>query len=85
MKLPAYMVLNNSKMEEGSENNGVPIIWMMGKLTQKLYNSAFEKADKFIIPGYPLPFTVCRRNIAFTAKVREKVFYSGPLVRKISE
>lgn len=84
MKLPTYLIVNHSKLEESFTNCGVSIA-IMGKLTQKLYNSAFEKADKIIIPDYPLPFTVCRRNLDFTAKVREKIFYSGPLVRKIYE
>jgi len=49
----------------------------------KTLQRRFEKADKIIIPDYPLPFIVCKRNIAFAANIREKVFHSGPQVRKI--
>ena len=81
LKIPVYLIINQSNMEEFFKSRGVPIR-ILGKLTKKLYNHTFKKVDKIIIPDYPLPYTVCRKNLSFTPKLREKLFYSGPLVRE---
>ncbi|MDD3248150.1 MAG: glycosyltransferase [Methanosarcina sp.] len=81
LKIPVYLILNQSNMEEFFKSRGVPIR-LLGELTKKLYNQVFELVDRIIIPDYPLPYTVCRENLNFTPKVREKLFYSGPLVQK---
>ena len=81
LKLPVYLIINQSNMEEFFKNRGVPIR-IIGELTKKFYKEIFEKTDKIIIPDYPLPYTVCRKNLNFAPKLREKLFYSGPLVRE---
>jgi len=81
LKIPVYLITNQSNMEEFFKNRGVPIR-LLGELTKKFYKEVFEKTDKIIIPDYPLPYTVCRKNLNFAPKLREKLFYSGPLVRK---
>lgn len=81
LKIPVYLIINQSNMEEFFKNRGVPIR-LLGELTKKFYKEVFEKTDKIIIPDYPLPYTVCRKNLNFTPKIREKLFYSGPLVRE---
>ncbi len=81
LKIPVHLIINQSNMEEFFKNRGVPIR-LIGELTKKFYKEVFEKTDKIIIPDYPLPYTVCRKNLDFAPKLREKLFYSGPLVRK---
>lgn len=81
LKIPVYLIVNQSNMEEFFKNRGVPIR-LLGELTKKFYKEVFEKTDKIIVPDYPLPYTVCRKNLNFAQKLREKLFYSGPLVRK---
>ncbi|AAM03898.1 TPA: glycosyltransferase [Methanosarcina acetivorans] len=81
LKLPVYLIINQSNMEEFFKNRGVPVR-IIGKLTKKFYKEVFEKTDKIIIPDYPLPYTVCRKNLNFAPKLRGKLFYSGPLVRE---
>lgn len=81
LKIPVYLIINQSNMEEFFKNRGVPIR-LIGELTKKFYKEVFEKTDKIIIPDYPLPYTVCRKNLDFSSKIREKLFYSGPLVRE---
>ncbi|WP_440946090.1 UDP-N-acetylglucosamine--N-acetylmuramyl-(pentapeptide) pyrophosphoryl-undecaprenol N-acetylglucosamine transferase [Methanosarcina sp. T3] len=80
-KLPVYLIINQSNMEEFFKNRGVPIR-VLGEMTKKLYNRTFKKVYRIIIPDYPLPYTVCRKNLNFAPKLREKLFYSGPLVRE---
>lgn len=79
--IPVYLIINQSNMEEFFKNRGVPLR-ILGGLTKKFYNQVFENVDKIIIPDYPLPYTVCRKNLNFTPKLQEKLFYSGPLVRE---
>lgn len=81
LKLPVYLIINQSNMEEFFKNRGV-LVRIIGKLTKKFYKEVFEKTDKIIIPDYPLPYTVCRKNLNFAPKLRGKLFYSGPLVRE---
>lgn len=81
LKIPVYLIINQSNMEEFFKDRGVPIR-ILGELTKKFYKGVFEKTDKIIIPDYPLPYTVCKKNLDFAPKIREKLFYSGPLVRE---
>jgi uncharacterized protein (TIGR00661 family) len=84
LRIPVYLIVNQSNMEEFFKNRGVSLR-LLGELTKKFYNQIFEKVDKIIIPDYPLPYTVCRRNLSFTRKTQEKLFYSGPLVKETYE
>lgn len=81
LKIPVYLIINQSNMEEFFKSSGVPIR-ILGEITKKLYNHIFDKVDRIIIPDYPLPYTVCRKNLNFTPSIRDKLFYSGPLVRE---
>jgi uncharacterized protein (TIGR00661 family) len=80
-KIPVYIIINQSNMEEFFKNRGVPLR-ILGKMTKKFYNQIFEKVDKIIIPDYPLPYTVCKKNLSLTMKLDEKAFYSGPLLKE---
>lgn len=81
LKIPVYLIINQSNMEEFFKSSGVPIR-ILGEITKKIYNHIFDKVDRIIIPDYPLPYTVCRKNLNFTPSIRDKLFYSGPLVRE---
>ncbi len=81
LRIPVYLIINQSNMEEFFKNRGVSLR-ILGELTRKFYNQIFEKVDKIIIPDYPLPYTVCKKNLSFTPKTQEKLFYSGPLVKE---
>lgn len=80
-KIPVYIIINQSNMEEFFKNRGVPLR-ILGRMTKKFYNQIFEKVDKIIIPDFPLPYTVCKKNLSLTMKLDEKLFYSGPLLKE---
>lgn len=80
-RIPVYLILNQSNMEEFFKNRGVSLR-LLGEVTRRFYNQIFEKVDKIIIPDYPLPYTVCKKNLNFRSKIQEKLFYSGPLVKE---
>jgi UDP-N-acetylglucosamine--N-acetylmuramyl-(pentapeptide) pyrophosphoryl-undecaprenol N-acetylglucosamine transferase len=81
LRIPVYLIINQSNMEDFFKNRGVSLR-ILGKITKGFYNQIFEKVDKIIIPDYPLPYTVCKKNLSFTPKIEEKLFYSGPLVKE---
>jgi uncharacterized protein (TIGR00661 family) len=81
LRIPVYLIINQSNMEEFFKNRGVPLR-ILGGMTKKFYNQVFGIVDKIIIPDYPLPYTVCRKNLNFNPKLQEKLFYSGPLIRE---
>lgn len=80
-KIPVYAIVNQSNMEVFFKNKGI-LIKIIGILVKKFFNMILKKADRVIIPDFPMPYTVCRKNLAFTKEMTENVFFSGPLVRK---
>jgi UDP-N-acetylglucosamine--N-acetylmuramyl-(pentapeptide) pyrophosphoryl-undecaprenol N-acetylglucosamine transferase len=84
LRIPIYLIINQSNMEEFFKNRGV-FLRILGGGAKKFYNKVFEKVDKLIIPDYPLPYTVCMKNLSFTPKLEAKLFYSGPLIKERSE
>jgi uncharacterized protein (TIGR00661 family) len=81
LRIPVYLILNQSNMEEFFKNRGVSLR-ILGEVVKKFYNQIFEKVNKIIIPDYPFPYTVCKKNLSFAPKTQEKLFYSGPLVKE---
>ena len=81
LRIPIYLIINQSNMEEFFKNRGV-FLRILGGVAKKFYNKVFEKVDKLIIPDYPLPYTVCMKNLSFTPKLEAKLFYSGPLIKE---
>ncbi|MCC7575850.1 MAG: glycosyltransferase [Methanomethylovorans sp.] len=79
MKVPCYIIINQSNMEEFFMNKGVSSR-LLGSLVKKFYSGAFRIVDGIIIPDYPMPYTICRKNISFDDKLMEKVVYSGPVI-----
>lgn len=79
-KIPVYIIINQSNMEEFFKNRGVPLR-IIGGMSRKFYDQIFDKVDRIIIPDFPLPFTVCKKNLSSRMKHEEKLFYSGPLLK----
>ncbi|WP_094228640.1 glycosyltransferase [Methanolobus psychrotolerans] len=82
--IPCYLILNQSNMEEFFKGKGVSSK-ILGEIVKKFYTGMFKLADGIIIPDYPLPNTVCRKNLKFKKKNCKKVFFSGPLVGRSFE
>lgn len=82
MQVPCYIIMNQSNMEEFFKNKGVSSR-LLGELVKKFYSGVFKITDGIIIPDYPMPYTICRKNISFNGKLLRKVFYSGPVVGKV--
>ncbi|WP_340819004.1 glycosyltransferase [Methanolobus sp. WCC4] len=79
--IPCHMIVNQSNMEEFFKGKGVSSK-ILAEIVKKSYTGMFKVPDKVIIPDYPLPHTVCRKNLEFKKKTWKKVFFSGPLIGK---
>jgi len=81
MRIPVHMIVNQTNMLEFFRNRGTGMR-LLGEVTKSFYFTVFEHVDSVIIPDFPPPYTVCAKNIVFTQDMAEKLFYSGPLIRK---
>jgi len=77
--IPVYLIVNQSNMENFFKNGGIALR-TMGWIIKQFYIYIFKRVDKIIIPDFPMPYTVCRLNLAFEKKVSKNLFFSGPLV-----
>lgn len=77
--IPCSMIVNQSNMEEFFKGKGVSTR-ILAELVKTFYTGMFKMADRVIIPDYPMPYTICRKNLEFNRKTWEKVIFSGPLV-----
>ena len=76
--IPVYLIVNQSNMETFFKEGGIALRTMGGVIKQ-FYNCIFRRVDRIIIPDYPMPYTVCRLNLAFEEEVSKSLFFSGPL------
>jgi len=79
--IPVHVIVNQTNMQEFFRDRGVSLK-ILGELAKGFYTHVFEHVDSIIIPDFPPPYTICRRNLSFTEEMAEKIFFSGPLVRK---
>ncbi len=77
-RIPVYLIVNQSNMETFFKNGGIAIR-TMGGIIKQFYTCIFRRVDRIIIPDFPMPYTVCRLNLAFEEKVSKNLFFSGPL------
>jgi uncharacterized protein (TIGR00661 family) len=82
--IPCYLIVNQSNMEEFFKGKGISSRIIV-EIVKKSYIGMFRIADKIIIPDFPLPHTICRKNLEFKKDIWKKVFFSGPLIGKTFE
>lgn len=70
-------MVNQSNMEDFFRKGGLPIK-AIGELIKHFYSFVFRKVDRIIIPDFPMPYTVCRLNLAFETEITGNIFFSGP-------
>lgn len=76
---PSYLVLNQSNMEEFFLDKGIFGVFV-GKIAKLVYLFIYNLVDGIIVPDFPMPYTICQKNLYFSEKISKKVYYSGPLV-----
>jgi UDP-N-acetylglucosamine--N-acetylmuramyl-(pentapeptide) pyrophosphoryl-undecaprenol N-acetylglucosamine transferase len=82
--IPCYIIVNQSDMEEFFKGKSLSSK-ILAEIVKLFCTGMFKVADGVIIPDYPLPHTVCRKNLEFKENIQKKVFFSGPLISKTFE
>jgi len=79
-KAPVYFIGHQFNMEEFFQKKG-PFVGAAGKLARRFYNHIFSSVEGIIVPDYPLPYSVNRRNFTISRNINSNIFFSGPLIR----
>lgn len=79
--IPVYIIVNQSNMVEFFWKKGF-FMELLGRLTKRFYEQVYIIAHTIIVPDFPAPYTVCRKNLSFSGKVQHKIRYTGPIIRK---
>lgn len=84
-KTPVYFIGHQFNMVEFFQNQDF-LVKVAGKLVKSFYNYIFRSVDGIIVPDFPLPYSVNRKNFILTKSINNTIFFSGPLIRcKYSE
>ncbi|MFH1788352.1 MAG: glycosyltransferase family protein [Candidatus Altiarchaeota archaeon] len=79
--IPVVIMVNQTNMVDFFRDRGTSLN-ILGKLAKTFYSAVFEQVDGIIVPDFPPPYTVCRRNLSFTKGMLDKIVFSGPIVRR---
>lgn len=79
-KVPVYFIGHQFNMEEFFQKKG-SLVGAAGKLVKRFYKYIFSSVDGMIVPDYPLPYSVNRKNFTISRNINNNIFFSGPLIR----
>jgi UDP-N-acetylglucosamine--N-acetylmuramyl-(pentapeptide) pyrophosphoryl-undecaprenol N-acetylglucosamine transferase len=84
-KTPVYFIGHQFNMVEFFQKQDF-LVTVAGKLVKSFYDHIFRSVDGIIVPDYPLPYSVNRKNFTLTKSINNTILFSGPLIRcKYSE
>lgn len=79
-KVPVYLIVNQTKIHNYLGNLGLAAK-AASKVMKYSLEKTFHSVNKVVIPDFPPPWTICKNNIN---EMRDVMYHSGPLVRKMS-
>lgn len=79
-KVPVCMVVNQSSMQDFFRNKGF-VIGAVGFTVKKFYTWVYRNVNIILVPDFAPPFTICGSNLSFSDRVKNKIRFSGPLLR----
>lgn len=79
-KTPVYYIGHQFNMVEFFQKQGF-LMTVLGKLISIFYTYIFRSVDGIIVPDYPLPYSVNRKNFTLTKSINKNILFSGPLIR----
>ena len=80
-KVPVCMIVNQSSMQDFFRNKGFAI-GMVGLVVKRFYTWIYRNVDMIFVPDFAPPFTICGSNLSFPDEVKDKIEFSGPVLRK---
>lgn len=83
-KVPVCMIVNQSNMQDFFRNKGF-VIGTVGYSVKKFYTWIYRNVDMIFVPDFVPPFTICGSNLSFPDEVKDKIRFSGPVLRKKHE
>jgi uncharacterized protein (TIGR00661 family) len=79
-KIPVYFIGHQFNMVEFFREQGFSMR-VAGKLVKMFYNYTFRSVDGIIVPDYPLPYSINRKNFTLSKDINKNIFFCGPLIR----
>jgi uncharacterized protein (TIGR00661 family) len=79
-KTPVYFIGHQFNMVEFFQKQDF-LVTVAGKLVKSFYNYIFRSVDGIIVPDFPLPYSVNRKNFKLKKSINSTIFFSGPLIR----
>jgi len=79
-KISVYFIGHQFNMIEFFQEQGL-LIGIAGKVIRNFYSYIFSSVDGIIVPDYPLPHSVNRKNFTLEKDINDTIFFSGPLIR----
>jgi UDP-N-acetylglucosamine--N-acetylmuramyl-(pentapeptide) pyrophosphoryl-undecaprenol N-acetylglucosamine transferase len=52
-----------------------------GNLVKRFYNHIYRRVNGIIVPDYPLPYSINRKNFTISNDTNKNIFFCGPLIR----
>lgn len=78
-RVPVYFIGHQFNMVEYFQQSFSMRI--AGKLVKKFYNHTYKKVNGIIVPDYPLPYSINRKNFVISTDTNKNIFFCGPLIR----
>jgi uncharacterized protein (TIGR00661 family) len=80
-KVPVCIIVNQSSMQDFFRNKGF-LIGSVGFAVKKFYTWIYRNVNMIFVPDFAPPFTICGSNLSFPDEVKDKIRFSGPVLRK---
>jgi UDP-N-acetylglucosamine--N-acetylmuramyl-(pentapeptide) pyrophosphoryl-undecaprenol N-acetylglucosamine transferase len=79
-RIPVYFIGHQFNMVDFFQKQGFSI-GIAGKLVKKFYNSIYRRVNGIIVPDYPLPYSINKKNFTLSSDINKNIFFCGPLIR----
>lgn len=79
-RTPVYFIGHQFNMVEFFQKQGISMR-IAGKLVKRFYNYTYRKVNGIIVPDYPLPYSINRKNFTLSTDTNKNIFFCGPLIR----
>lgn len=79
-KIPVYFIGHQFNMIEFFQKQDFSMR-IVGKFVKRFYNYTYRRVNGIIVPDYPLPYSVNRKNFTLSTDLNKNIFFCGPLIR----
>jgi UDP-N-acetylglucosamine--N-acetylmuramyl-(pentapeptide) pyrophosphoryl-undecaprenol N-acetylglucosamine transferase len=79
-KTPVYFIGHQFNMIEFFQKQDF-LIRLVGKPVKRFYNYILTSVNGIMVPDYPLPYSVNRKNFTLPRNISDTIFFTVPLIR----